>query len=291
MLYFAPILPHSDGNQSLQFHVKVSRKMQTPSVLATPAQRLTREDGGTIAYHFTHGKPLGASIGVVFLGGFRSDMEGSKALALQQWCEAQGRAYLRFDYTGHGQSSGAFEDGCIGDWAADALYAFDQLTQGPQVLVGSSMGGWLALLVARERKERVRGLIGLAAAPDFTEDLIWAKMTDAQRAELLDQGQVLEPNDYDPCEPYVITQKLIEDGRRHLLLREPLNLTIPVRLIQGMKDADVPWATALKIQDALVSDDVEIQFVKAGDHRLSEAQDLRRLEVTLDALLTHLERP
>ena len=264
--------------------------MQTPLVSATPAQKLTREDGGTIAYHYTCGKSLDASIGVMFLGGFRSDMEGSKALALQQWCEAQGRADLRFDYTGHGQSSGAFEDGCIGDWAADALVAFDQLTQGPQVLVGSSMGGWLALLVARERKERVRGLIGLAAAPDFTEDLIWAKMSDDQRAELLDKGQVLEPNDYDPCEPYIITKKLIEDGRRHLLLRDPLNITMPVRLIQGMKDADVPWQTALKIQDALVGDDVEIQFVKAGDHRLSEAQDLRRLEATLGALLTHLEK-
>ncbi|HEY9164244.1 MAG TPA: alpha/beta hydrolase [Magnetovibrio sp.] len=264
--------------------------MQPPLVSANPAKMLSRDDGGTIAYHFTPGKAMDKTTGVVFLGGFRSDMEGSKALALQQWCEDEGRAYLRFDYTGHGQSSGAFEEGCIGDWAADALYAFDQLTQGPQVLVGSSMGGWLALLVARERAERVRGLVGLAAAPDFTEDLIWAKLSDDQRAELLDKGQVLEPNDYDPSEPYVITQKLIEDGRRHLVLREPLNITVPVRLIQGMQDADVPWSTALSLQEALVSDDVEVQFVKSGDHRLSEAQDLRRLEVTLGALLNHLER-
>jgi len=252
---------------------------------------LNREDGGTIAYRFTSGKDSTKPTGVIFLGGFRSDMEGTKALALEKWCQAQGRAYLRFDYTGHGQSSGAFEDGCIGDWADDALYALDHLTEGPQLLVGSSMGGWLALLVARERPERVRALVGLAAAPDFTEDLMWATMTDDQRAELAQNGQVLEPNDYAPCEPYVITQKLIEDGRRHLLLRDPLNIKVPVRLIQGMKDADVPWETALKIQDALQSDDVEIQFVKTGDHRLSEAADLCRLERTVAALLTDVETP
>ncbi len=257
---------------------------------STAPSQLVREDGATIAYHFTSGKDLTKPIGVIFLGGFRSDMEGSKALALQAWCEAQGRAYLRFDYTGHGQSSGVFEDGCIGDWADDALYAFDQLTEGPQVVVGSSMGGWLALLVARERRERVKGLVGLAAAPDFTEDLMWDTMTDAQRDELMDQGQILEPNDYEPCEPYVITKKLIEDGRRHLLLREPLNITVPVRLIQGMQDADVPWQTALKIQDALVSEDVAIQFVKTADHRLSTDADLMRLERTVGALLDDLER-
>jgi len=252
---------------------------------------LNREDGATIAYRFTSGKDSTKPIGVIFLGGFRSDMEGTKALALEKWCQAKGSAYLRFDYTGHGQSSGAFEDGCIGDWAADALYALDQLTEGPQMLVGSSMGGWLALLVARDRPERVRALVGLAAAPDFTEDLIWAKMTDAQRAELAENGKVLEPNDYAPCEPYVITQKLIEDGRHQLLLRDPLNIKVPVRLIQGMKDADVPWQTALKIQGALQSDDVEIQFVKTGDHRLSEAADISRLERTVAALLTDVETP
>lgn len=263
--------------------------MQSPPVSTAPPKLLDREDGATIAYHFTPGKDSTRQTGVVFMGGFRSDMEGSKALALQAWCEAQGRAYLRFDYTGHGQSSGVFEDGCIGDWAADALYALDHLTDGPQLLVGSSMGGWIALLVARERLERVAGLVGLATAPDFTEDLMWDTMTDAQRAELMDQGRVLEANDYDPCEPYVITKKLIEDGRKQLLLREPLNIKVPVRLIQGMKDADVPWETALKIQDALVGDDVEIQFVKAGDHRLSEAADLLRLERTVGTLLDDME--
>lgn len=263
--------------------------MQPPAVSAPQPETLTRENGATIAYHFTSGKDSNKPTGVVFMGGFRSNMDGAKALALESWCRAEGRAYLRFDYTGHGQSSGAFEDGCIGDWAADALDAFDRLSDGPQVVVGSSMGGWLALLTARERPERVRGLIGLAAAPDFTETLIWDKMTDAQRAELMERGQYLEPNDYDPSDPTVITKKLIEDGRNHLVLRDPLNITVPVRLIQGMKDMDVPWATALDIQAALLSDDVEIQFAKTSDHRLSEDHDLRRLERTLSALLQDLE--
>ncbi|OEJ67759.1 alpha/beta hydrolase [Magnetovibrio blakemorei] len=263
----------------------------------TPPQILTREDGATIAYHFTPGQDLPQNtpesthnrIGVVFLSGYKSDMQGSKALALEAWCQAHGRSFLRFDYTGHGQSSGAFIDGTIGQWANDAIYALDHLTQGPQVLVGSSMGGWLMLLVARERAERLRGLIGLAAAPDFTEDLMANAFTDAQRLELEQTGQVALPSDYNPQDPYIITKALIEDGKTHLVLREPLNLKMPVRLIQGMKDLDVPWQTALQIQDALVSDDVEIQFVKNGDHRLSEEADLKRLTRTLNNLLSDLE--
>lgn len=230
-------------------------------------------------------------MGVVFLTGFHSDMQGTKALALDQWCQSQGHAFLRFDYTGHGQSSGNFEDGCISDWAADALYALDELTDGPQVLVGSSMGGWLMLLVALARPERVAGLLGLAAAPDFTEDLMWEAFTDDQRAELNDQGRVDLPNDYDPLEPCTITKKLIDDGKSNLLLRDPLNIQVPVRLIQGMQDADVPWATALRLQETLVTDDVEIQFVKRGDHRLSEAHDLARLTRTLDSIIEDLKNP
>ncbi|HEY9080445.1 alpha/beta hydrolase [Magnetovibrio sp.] len=254
-------------------------------------QIVTREDGATIAYHFTPGKNRDKPTGVMFLGGFKSDMEGSKALALESWCQDQGRAFLRFDYTGHGKSSGAFVDGTIGQWAADAMYALDHLTEGPQVLVGSSMGGWLMLLVARERPERLRGLVGLASAPDFTEDLMWNELNDAQRAELDREGHVALPSDYDPLNPYIITKALIEDGKNHLLLRDPLNIQVPVRLIQGMQDRDVPWATALKLQDALVTDDVEIQFVKNGDHRLSETADLRRLTRTLGNLLNDLENP
>jgi len=254
-------------------------------------QTVIREDGASIAYHFSPATNPNKPTGVVFLGGFKSDMQGSKALALESWCEAEGRAFLRFDYTGHGQSSGAFTDGTIGQWADDALYALDHLTSGPQVLVGSSMGGWLMLLVARERAERLSGLVGLASAPDFTEDLMWNELNDEQRAELDREGHVALPSDYDPQNPYIITKALIEDGKNHLLLREPLNIKVPVRLIQGMKDADVPWATALKIQDTLVSEDVEIQFVKNGDHRLSETADLKRLTRTLGNLLNDLENP
>jgi len=254
-----------------------------------PPQKITREDGATIAYHFSPGKDLDKPTGVMFLGGFKSDMQGSKALALEAWCRIQGRAFLRFDYTGHGQSSGAFVDGTIGQWRDDALYALDQLTHGPQVLVGSSMGGWIMLLVARERPERLSGLVGLASAPDFTEDLMWNELNDEQRAEMEREGQVALPSDYDPMEPYIITKTLIEDGKNHLLLRDPLNIQVPVRLIQGMKDADVPWATALKLQDALITDDVEIQFIKNGGHRLSDTPDLIRLTRTLDNLLNDLE--
>lgn len=260
--------------------------MHDPS---TPPRTIIREDGATIAYHFTPGKSSDKPMGVVFLTGFHSDMQGTKALALEQWCQSHGRAFLRFDYTGHGQSSGKFEDGCISDWAADAIYALDELTDGPQVLVGSSMGGWLMLLVALARPERVAGLLGLAAAPDFTEDLMWEEFTDDQRDELESCGRVDLPNDYDPLEPCVITKKLIEDGKNNLLLRDPLNIQVPVRLIQGLQDADVPWATALTLQDALVTDDVEIQFIKRGDHRLSEAQDLARLGRTLDSMFEDLE--
>ena len=250
---------------------------------------LEREDGAKIAYHLTQGTDQSKPTGVIFCGGLRSDMEGSKALALETWCQDQGRAYLRFDYTGHGQSSGKFEETCIGDWAKDALYVLDTLTEGPQLIVGSSMGGWVSLMVARDRPERISALVGLAAAPDFTEDLMWEELTPEQRETLMNEGQVAVPNDYDPNEPYIISKLLIEDGKNHLLLRDPLNIQRPVRLIQGMKDADVPWQTALKIQDALVTNDVEIQFVKNGDHRLSEAPDLTRLTRTVGNLLHDLE--
>ena len=246
----------------------------------TPHQILTRPDGATIAYNSLAGK----SPGVVFLGGFMSDMCGSKALALELHCQEREQAFLRFDYTGHGQSSGAFTDGTISQWANDALYVIEHLTQGPQVLVGSSMGGWIMLLVALRLKERVCGLIGLAAAPDFTEDLIARELTDAQREAMARDGFVQVACDYDD-EPYTITQNLIDDGRINLLLGADIPLNLPVRLIQGLKDKDVPWATALKLQERLTSTDVEVTLVKDGDHRLSEPVDLKRLTTTLDTLL------
>ena len=212
-----------------------------------------------------------------------SDMTGTKAMALESWAKNAGRAFLRFDYQGHGASSGRFEEGTIGLWAADAIAAFDALTEGPQVLVGSSMGGWIMLLTALARPERISALVGIAAAPDFTEDLMWPTFDEAARATLQRDGVLHQPSDYGD-EPYTITLKLIEDGRQHLLLRKPLPITCPVRLIQGMADADVPWQTALRIAETLESDDVEVQLVKAGDHRLSTPEDLARLTATIEAL-------
>jgi len=246
----------------------------------TPHLILTRPDGATIAYNSLAGK----SPGVVFLGGFMSDMCGSKALALELHCKERGQAFLRFDYTGHGQSSGAFRDGTISQWANDALYAIEQLTQGPQVLVGSSMGGWIMLLAALRLQEKVCGLIGLAAAPDFTEDLIARELNLSQRQAMARDGFVQVACDYGD-EPYTITQNLIDDGRINLLLGADIPLNMPVRLIQGLKDNDVPWATALKIQEKLTGTDVEVTLVKDGDHRLSEPTDLKRLTTILDTLL------
>lgn len=242
---------------------------------------LVREDGSTIAYHRSSGK----TPGVVFLTGFKSDMTGSKALALESFCQQRGQAFLKFDYTGHGQSSGNFLDGSIGQWADDATYALDQLTEGPQFLVGSSMGGWIMLLVARQRAERIAGLLGIAAAPDFTEDLMWNTFTPDQQQALTTQGYVDLPNCYEDQEPYRITQKLIEDGRKQCLLDGKLDLKMPIRLIQGILDEDVPWSTAARIMENVSSDDVEVTYVKSGDHRLSEPHDLARLERTLSGLL------
>jgi pimeloyl-ACP methyl ester carboxylesterase len=213
---------------------------------------------------------------VVFLTGFGSDMTGAKAVALEAACRARGRAYLRFDYGGHGQSSGAFTDGTIGTWTDDAVFVLERLTDGPQVLVGSSMGGWIMLLAARRLGTRLAGLVGIAAAPDFTEDLIWRQAGADVRARLLRDGVWHQPSAYSP-EPTPITLGLIEDGRRHLLLRAPIPLACPVRLIHGLRDPDVPWQTALRLAERLDSRDVEVVLVKDGDHRLSSDADLARL--------------
>ncbi|MSO84450.1 MAG: alpha/beta fold hydrolase [Rhodospirillales bacterium] len=244
-----------------------------PALLAAP-------DGATIAYRQTPGK----GPGTMFLTGFRSDMTGGKALAVESLCRAQGRAFVRFDYTGHGLSSGAFADGTIGRWTEDALLVLDRVTQGPQVLVGSSMGGWIALLLARARPGRIAGLVGIAAAPDFTEDLVHDVLDADARERMARDGQIVMPSAYDP-EPCVITQRLIEEGRKHLLLRAPIAASVPVRLIHGLEDHDVPWRTSLKLAERLASADVEITLVKGGRHRLSEPADLARLAAIVDALL------
>jgi pimeloyl-ACP methyl ester carboxylesterase len=253
-------------------------------VISPAPDILRREDGTSIAYYRT----VGRTPGVVFLTGYMSDMTGQKAVRLEEFCRARGRAYLRFDYTGHGSSSGAFTAGTIGGWANDAVLVLDRLTEGPQVLVGSSLGGWIMLLAARARPARIVGLLGVAAAPDFTEDLILPALGPSDREVLERDGVVPVYSPYDP-EPTPVTKLILEEGRQHLVLREPIALDCPVRLIHGMRDADVPWRTALRLADRLRSEDIEIMLVKAGDHRLSEPRDLDRLCDTLELLLRRIE--
>lgn len=243
-------------------------------------QHLTTPQGRRIAYCRTEG----VGPGVVFLGGFRSDMTGTKAMFLQDWAERRGRAFLRFDYSGHGQSSGDFLDGAIGDWLEDAMAAITMLSQGPQVLVGSSMGGWISLLVARAMPERVAGLVGIAAAPDFTEDSMWAGFDDDQRHALATNGRVELPSDYSE-EPYVITRRLIEDGRRHLVLRAPLHLPFPVRLLQGTADTDVPVSVALRLLDHATGPDIRLTLSKDDDHRFSTPACLAMIATAVDEVL------
>lgn len=248
---------------------------------STDLHFLTREDGHRIAYRHSTGKQPG----VLFLTGFKSDMEGGKALALEAYCAERGHAFTRFDYTGHGESDGVFEDGTIGEWASDAVRVLDEVTEGPQILVGSSMGGWVMLLAALARPDRVTGLVGIAAAPDFTRDLIPDRLTEEQKTSLTETGYCDIPNCYDDMEPYRIGKTLLDEGDAHILLDAEIPLDIPVRLIHGLLDEDVPWQTALKIMDKLKSADVEIQFVKSGDHRLSSDADIARLTRTVGALL------
>lgn len=240
---------------------------------------LPAPDGTPLAYR----RLPGTGPGVVFLGGFHSDMTGSKAEYLAGWCAARGTPFLRMDYSGHGVSGGRFEDGTIGRWAADAEAALVALTEGPQVLVGSSMGGWIALLLALRHPGRVRALVGIAPAPDFTEDLMWAQFPPAVRAAIERDGAWRRPSDYG--EPYPITRALIEDGRRHLLLGGRIAIAAPVRILQGDADPDVPWQHALRLAAALDSEDVRVTLVKGGDHRLSTPRDLSLLGETLAALL------
>ncbi|MBK5933769.1 alpha/beta hydrolase [Rhodovulum imhoffii] len=245
----------------------------TPSFLETPS-------GRRIAYHQT----AGAGPGVVFLGGFMSDMEGTKALHLEAWAKARGQAFLRMDYSGHGQSSGAFTEGSIGDWAEDAFQTVSALTEGPQVLVGSSMGGWIALLLARRMPARVAGFVGLAAAPDFTEDSMWASFTPDQKTALERDGQVALPSEYSD-DPYTITRRLIEDGRKNLILRGPLMVPGPVRLLQGTADTDVDVSVALRLLDHVDSPDARLTLVKGADHRLSSPRDLALIETAIGDVL------
>lgn len=241
------------------------------------------EETGRLDGRLAWARLPGKGPGVVFLPGFRSDMQGSKAIFLRDHCAARGQAFLRLDYSGHGESDGRFEDGTIGQWAADALALFDALTSGPQILVGSSMGGWIALLIARQRAARLAGLIGIAPAPDFTEALLWPALPPEARQALIRDGIIHLPSQYG--EPTPITRALVEDGRRQAVLNAPIDLPCPIRILQGMADPDVPWRHALRILDTLAQGDARVTLIKDGDHRLSRPEDLRLLAETLDSLL------
>jgi len=241
--------------------------------------RLDRGDGIQLAWALRAGR--GPT--VAFLPGFASDMAGAKATALDAACAARGQAMLRFDYSGHGASGGAFTDGTIGQWLSDALAVIDRASAGPLLLVGSSMGGWIGLHVALARPERVVGLVGIAAAPDFTETLMWDSMAPPERARLLADGFLDVPSQYGA--PLRVTRALIEDGRRHRLLGAPIRLRIPVRLLQGQRDDDVPWQTALRLAERIEGDDVQVTLIKDGDHRLSRPADLALLARTVFSLL------
>ncbi len=241
--------------------------------------RLDRGDGVELAW----ARIPGSGPAIVFLPGFKSDMNGSKALDLAEFCTGRGHAMLRFDYSGHGDSGGTFEDGTIGRWTADALAVIDRLTTGKLVLVGSSMGGWIALLAALARPERVAALVGIAAAPDFTDKLMWEAMSPAERATIQRDGVLHVPSQYG--EAYPVTLRLIEEGREHLLLDRPIRLDCPVRLLHGQQDPDVPWEHSLRIASAIATGNVQVILVKDGDHRLSRPDDLALLRRTLRPLL------
>jgi pimeloyl-ACP methyl ester carboxylesterase len=224
-----------------------------------------------------------ARANILFLSGFFSDMTGTKASFLAQKCEEAGRQLTRFDYRGHGVSSGKFEDYGIGEWLDDSLHILDQVTKGPQIVVGSSMGGWLMLLLALARPERVAALVGIAPAPDFTEDLIWKTLSPERQREMMEKGAVYETSEYQG-NPVPYTRHLIEEGRKHLLLDKPIPITCPVRILQGMKDEDVPPHHATRLAEQLRETDVHVTFIEDGDHRLSRPQDLDLLWQTVQSM-------
>ena len=242
---------------------------------------LLRPDGHKIAYHQTTRQPPG----VIFLGGFKSDMSGNKALSLEHWCQVQNHSFLRFDYLGHGTSSGRFEDGTIGRWRDDALAVLDELTKGPQILVGSSMGGWISLLVALARPQRIASIVTIAAAADFTERLIWQQLTAAGQERLRREGVWQRPSDYDQ-QAYPITYQLIEEARQHQLLNQAeIALHCPMRLLHGLQDSDVPWQTSVAIAERLSGNNVRVELIKEGEHRLARPEDLARLHSVLSELV------
>jgi pimeloyl-ACP methyl ester carboxylesterase len=233
----------------------------------------------------------GTAPGLFWLGGFASDMKGTKAVALDEHAVKTGRASIRFDYSGHGESSEKFDGGTISSWLEDALAVFTHRAKGPQIVVGSSMGGWMALLLARALANdpllapgaKLAGLVLIAPAPDFTEELMWKNFSEEVRAQIEKTGKWERPSAYGD-DPYPITKALIEDGRKHLLLGRPIEVKCPVRILQGVMDPDVPWQHAMKLVSCLAQDDVTMTLVKDGDHRLSRPEDIERLLKTVDEL-------
>jgi len=246
--------------------------VQQPSILA-------REDGATIAYHHNSG----SGPGVIFCGGFKSDMTGNKATALDSFCRERGQQYTRFDYQGHGASSGAFEEGTIGLWRDDLLTVFEEVTDGPQIVVGSSMGAWMALLLTLLRADRIAGLVLLAPAADFTTELLWKSLTPDARAQIEREGMWLRPSIYDDG-PYPITRELIEESRKHLVLGHPINFEGPVRILLGLQDEAIPVEHILRTADAITSENIEITLIKNGDHRLSNPDDLVKIRAAVEDL-------
>ena len=242
---------------------------------------LARPDGTTIAYRHAAGRDGVALPGVLFCAGFKSDMTGNKAAMLDLFCRARGQQYTRFDYRGHGASSGDFADGTIGAWFADLLAVFDAVTKGPQIVVGSSMGGWMALLLALARRGRVAGLVLIAPAADFTIELLWKNMPDDARRQIREQGMWLRPSLYDDG-PYPVTRALIEESRDHLVLGGPILFDGPVRILHGLLDEVIPLAHVERIVAAIDSNDIEIALIENGDHRLSQPGDLARLRQAVD---------
>ena len=221
--------------------------------------------------------------GIVFFGGFASDMSGTKALAIEAFARSRGQAFLRFDYQVHGQSSGEFSDGTISKWLSDSIAMIITQTEGPQIFVGSSMGGWISLLTAVQCPDRIAALVGIASAPDFTEDLMWNKFDELIRNKLRKDGIYLEPTEYGD-KPYEVTLQLIEDGRKHLLLRDKLTISVPIRLLHGMTDSDVPYQVSIRLAEHIDTEDVEVTLIKGGDHRLSTEKDLAILVRVIEKL-------
>jgi pimeloyl-ACP methyl ester carboxylesterase len=266
----------------LRARAERERRTMTKSPADGPEPAFIEVGHGNSARRIAVRARKGAAPGLFWLGGFNSDMRGTKALALDTWADEHGRACVRFDYSGHGESGGQFADGTIGRWLEESLAVFERFCHGSQVVIGSSMGGWMALLLAREVARRgkggsLAGLVLIAPAPDFTEELMWKGFSPDIRREIEERGVWLRPSQYGDGMPYPITRALIEEGRNHLLLRSTIDVGCPVRILQGAQDPDVPWHHAFKLVERLPAEDVVLTMIQDGDHRLSRPQDIARI--------------